>query len=183
MTVILGYRNKNNVYIGADSQGSSGWDSRNRADPKVFKAHGILYGFTSSYRMGQILRFHSEEVSCFSRGGDVYKYVVTKLVPMWRRILGEHGFKSTDNSVEKGGTFIIGIDGHIFSIQDDFQVAQHEEDYCSVGCGFSYALGAMSILDTLDLTPEEKIKKAISSTINFSNGCGGKINIVSSVEK
>ena len=64
MTVIVGYVDEENgkVYIGSDSQGVSGDHTINRADPKVFISHGITYGFTSSYRMGQILRFHSEEV-------------------------------------------------------------------------------------------------------------------------
>ena len=174
MTVIVGLRADDGVYLGCDSQGSAGWNKTHRKDPKIFIAHGIGYGFTSSYRMGQIIRYHSTEVLSNLRESDLYGYVVTGLVPMYRQILGDHGYKATVNGEESGGTFLIAIDGRLFKIEGDFQVAESHECYDSVGCGASFALGSLYTQDKKK-SPKNIIKEAIESAMNFSNGCGGNI--------
>ena len=176
MTVIVGLKHKGSVYLGCDSQGSSGWNKRNREDSKIFTAHGIGYGFTSSYRMGQIIKYHAEEALHKGRETDVYGYVVKCLVPMYRDILGKHGYKQTIHGEESGGTFLIAIDGHLFCIHGDFQVAEVVDDYDSVGCGESYALGSLFSYTNTD--PEKRINKAIDAAKHFSNGCGGETKII-----
>ena len=76
MTMIVAVKHQGEVYLGCDSLGSSGTDGRFRKDPKIFMAHGIGYGFTSSYRMGQILKHHTVEILDNVRESDTYAYVV-----------------------------------------------------------------------------------------------------------
>lgn len=175
MTVIVGLKTKAGVYLGCDSQGSAGWDKTDRKDQKIFTAHGIGYGFTSSYRMGQILRYHSTEVLSTVREKDVFGYVVTHLVPMWRNILGEHGYKTNIHGQDEGGIFLIAIDGHLFKIDSDFQVSEGDLDYAATGCGEGYALGAL-YGQASDLAPVDRIQVAIESAKAFSNGCGGQVH-------
>lgn len=173
MTIVVGIEHEGSVYLGCDSQGSAGWEKIDRKDPKVFTAHGIGYGFTSSYRMGQILRFHSTEVLSSIRKSDPYRYVVTCLVPMYREILGEHGYKTTKDGEERGGTFLIAVDGHLYTIENDFQVSESSADYAAVGCGFAYALGHLYATQ-INVAPEDRLLQSIAAAVNFSNGCGGK---------
>lgn len=180
MTCVVGYENNGEVYIGADSQGSSGWDKTDRADHKVFISHGILYGFTSSYRMGQILKYHSTRLFSPIREKDPFGYVVTCLVPMWRAILKEHGFTSIENNTETGGSWLLGVDENLFTIESDFQVSKSKHCYSAVGCGARYALGALAAMeDSVTDTPRSKITKAINTSMKFSNGVGGDIKILS----
>lgn len=177
MTVIVGIKQEGKVYIGGDTQASNGWDKAYRTDSKVFIARGIAYGFTSSYRMGQILKYHSEDVLSPTRTEDTHGYVVKHLVPMWRRILQENGYMKTESGREDSGTFIVGIDGELFAVYDDMQVASTEKDYMSCGCGSSYALGALYNINPFS-SPKERISKAIETACEFSSGCGGAINTV-----
>jgi hypothetical protein len=55
MTCIVGLRQGGKVFIGGDSAGISGWDVTVRADPKVFLSGPYAMGFTSSFRLGQLL--------------------------------------------------------------------------------------------------------------------------------
>ena len=57
MTAIVGLVDSGIVYIGGDSAGASGWSLTVRADAKVFFNAGYLFGFTTSYRMGQLIRY------------------------------------------------------------------------------------------------------------------------------
>ena len=55
MTCIAAITEKGKVYMGGDSAGVSGYDITIRADEKVFKNGQCVFGFTSSFRMGQLL--------------------------------------------------------------------------------------------------------------------------------
>lgn len=57
MTCIVGLVDQGNVWIGGDSAGVGGYDLMLRADQKVFRNGDFLMGFTSSFRMGQLLRY------------------------------------------------------------------------------------------------------------------------------
>lgn len=185
MTVIVGYKHKgvggkkDIVYIGGDSLGASGYDITERVDEKVFVVHGIAYGFTSSYRMGQILRYHSEEIVSELRYVDLFAYIVTELIPMWKRIMKDHGYMTISNNNEKGGEFLVGIDGRLFKISSDFQVGESLDRYSATGCGRSYALGYLYSTSIKD-NPVIVVNRAVKAAIKFSGGCGGNIKIVRS---
>lgn len=58
MTCIVGLKHKDKVYIGGDSLGANtAFQKTVRADEKVFQKDDMIFGFTSSFRMGQILRY------------------------------------------------------------------------------------------------------------------------------
>ena len=58
MTCIVGLVHADGVTIGADSAGCDGaWGIVTRADTKLFHNGPFLFGFTSSFRMGQLLRY------------------------------------------------------------------------------------------------------------------------------
>lgn len=174
MTIIVAVKDKNDTIIGADTQASSGWDKINRRDSKVFITHGVGYGFTTSYRMGQILRFHSEFIDLSE--GDPFELTVSKLVPMWRGILSTNGYTKVDNNRESGGTFIVSFRGRIFTIEGDFQVGEPRSDFAAVGCGSAYALGALYASSDREFSARERVSLAISAASEFSNGCGGDVD-------
>ena len=57
MTCIVAVTDGQTVVIGGDSAGAAGQELRIRADPKVFLVGSFAIGFTTSFRMGQILRY------------------------------------------------------------------------------------------------------------------------------
>lgn len=179
MTVIVGYKHEGKVYIGGDTAGWSSYRTVVRKDTKVFVSNGIAYGFTSSYRMGQILKYHTYRVLDDSRENDVYGYVVRCLVPMWKDILKSHGYMRTNSGEDEGGTFLVGIDGRLFLVDADFQVAESEDEYDACGSGLEYALGALDTATELGITePEKVLNLAVGSAIKNSPGCGGNLEYV-----
>ena len=57
MTCIVGLVHEGVVYIGGDSAGVARLSLTVRADEKVFRNSDFLMGFTTSFRMGQLLRY------------------------------------------------------------------------------------------------------------------------------
>ena len=169
MTCIVGMIEKNKVYIGGDSAGVSGLNVTVRKDTKVFKVGKFIIGCTSSFRMIQLLRF-SFHPPKKHEDTDLYQYMCTDFVNALLSCFKDGGFAEINSSVENGGTFLVGVDGRLFTIGDDFQVGESADGFDSVGCGSSFSKGALHILKDQKLSPESKIKIALESAVRFSGG-------------
>jgi len=129
------------VWMGGDSAGLSGWDLTVRADEKVFAREPYLFGFTGSFRMGDILRYHAR-LPAPPAGGDLRRFMVTRFVEGVRASLNKYGFARKEHSQERGGQFLVGVRGRIFTIDSDYQVGEASHGFDAVGCGDMIALGS-----------------------------------------
>lgn len=175
MTCIVGLVDGKNVYMGADSSGISGYDLMLRKDKKIFKKsndHGDLFliAFSNSFRMGQILKY------CFEPPPhldfiDIHEYMVKDFVSSVRESFTNHGVYSRKDEVEDGW-ILVGIEGRLFTIEPDCQVAETTLPYYSIGCGDSYAKGAMFSNHHLG-DPKKRIIHALECSERFSAGVRG----------
>lgn len=180
MTCIVGLVQNGVVHIGGDSLGVGGYCKSVRADKKVFHRGPFVIGFTSSFRMGQILQ-HKLEVPEHKEGVDDYAYMVTEFVDAVRKCLKDAGFAKKLNEEETGGTFLVGYRGRLYEIEDDYQVAMFEDEYSAVGCGHDIAKGAMYAQPSFT-HPVERIRVALEAASRFSAGVGGPLHFVSSAD-
>lgn len=180
MTCVVGMVENGKVVMGADSLGASGYDALHRKDPKVFRNGQYLIGFTSSYRMGQILMVAS--LPKFEPGQyDEYQFMLRRFVPGIREALSAGGYTKKKDEREEGGTFLVGFNGRLFQIEDDFQVAESSEDYDACGCGRPYALAALMSLEHnpwRHTTPQDNIRWALMVAAHYSNGVGEPFTIL-----
>lgn len=167
MTCIVGLVDQGNVWMGGDSAGVAGLDISLRADPKVFRNGAFLVGFTSSFRMGQLLRFRLAPPPR-RPDQDLFRYMVCDFVEAVRLCLKDGGFAHRSNDVETGGFFLVATEGRLFSIQDDYQVSEFNRGFHAIGCGSAYALG--SLHTTRDLPGEVRVRKALETAEHFSGG-------------
>jgi ATP-dependent protease HslVU (ClpYQ) peptidase subunit len=176
MTCIVGLVDKGKVYLGGDSAGvRADLQIMVRKDPKVFKVEKFVIGFSSSFRMGQLLMKSLKPPKISPKDKkDLYKYMTTKFVDEIRRVFKAGGYLEVKAGVEVGGNFLVGIEGHLFHIQPDFQVSETYEPYTAIGCGEQYALTALHILTsfptTKKLTPQQKLEFALGAASKFSGG-------------
>jgi ATP-dependent protease HslVU (ClpYQ) peptidase subunit len=176
MTCIVGVAREGCVWIGADSAGVAGYDLSIRADRKVFRNGEFVMGFTSSFRMGQLLavklvppHYHPDV--------DVWRYMVGDFAEAVRRCLKDGGFAKVENGVESGGQFLVGFRGRLFQVEGDFQVGERTDGFDAVGCGESFALG--SLAETVGMEPEARVKRALTVAERFSAGVKGPFHIES----
>jgi ATP-dependent protease HslVU (ClpYQ) peptidase subunit len=176
MTCIIGLKDGGDIYIGADSLGSTSYLKRQITTPKVFMVGDHLIGGTGSWRMLQLLQYSLKvpEQDC----EDDLQHLVTNFVPAIRELFKEHGYSRIENNEEKGGTFLLGYNSNLYSIESNFQITEHLELYDATGSGEEVALGAMgALIDNLMLTPEQKITKALELAAKYSKGVGGPFHI------
>jgi len=179
MTCIIGLVDKNIVYMGGDSAGVAGYTLTVRADQKVFKAGEFLMGFTSSFRMGQLLRY-SLKPPKYHPDIDLFEYMVVDFVNSLRECLKSGGYAKKDKEEETAGTFLIGFHGRLFKIGSDYQVGESELPFDACGCGEEIAVGSM--FSTSEMEPEDRIRLALSAAEQFSAGVRGPFTILNTLE-
>lgn len=176
MTCIVGIAEGGNVWIGGDSAGVAGYSLTRRKDVKVFRNGPFIMGFTSSFRMGQLLA-HALNPPKRHADADVYSFMVTDFIDAVRSCLKSGGYAETRNSAERGGTFLVGYEGRLFQVQGDYQVGESLHGYDACGCGEEYALGALHA--TVGRPSEERVRMALAAAEEFSAGVCGPFNVMS----
>ena len=164
MTCIIGLVSGGHVYIGGDSAGVAGYSLTVRSDPKVFINGEFVMGFTTSFRMGQLLRFKFTP-PVVPENVDPYKFMVTDFIEAVRKCLKAGGYLKKESEREEGGTFLVGWRGVLYEICDDLQVGIAGEPFDAVGCGHDLAKGAVAALLTTRL--QHRPKQLIISALEI----------------
>jgi ATP-dependent protease HslVU (ClpYQ) peptidase subunit len=169
MTCIVGIVHKQTVYIGGDSAGvDSSFNKVLRADRKVFVNGPFIMGFTSSFRMGQLLQYGLKP-PVKPKLMDDMKFMVTRFMDGVRDCFKNHGFGYiTEGEDNEGGDFLVGFNGKLYQVEGNFQVGEALWPYASVGCGANYALGALYATDGME--PDARIRRALEAASVFSAG-------------
>ncbi len=136
-------------------------------------------GFTSSFRMGQLLQYVFKSPEHCSDLSD-FKFMTTNFIDEVRRCLKDGGFATKKEEQESGGTFLVGYHGHLYQIAGDYQVAENVLHYDACGCGADIALG--SLYSTVG-SPTKRLETALKAAEQFSAGVRGPFHYISSVEK
>lgn len=178
MTCIVGLVENNKVYIGGDSASVSGQTTRVSAIPKVFSVTStlanhedrFLIGYTSSWRMGQILEHHLgfAEAELPKVGDSLREFMVCVFVERVRQLFKEFGYSTVENNEETAGQFLVGYSGHLCFIDSDYQVNETVNGMDACGAGEQYALGALYATKDSALTPYQRIDIALEAAAEFS---------------
>ncbi len=190
MTCIAAVTDGKTVWIGGDAAGV-GQETLSvsiRSDKKVFlrESQGTVwgFGFTGSYRMGQLIRYELvlPRVTRLDVK-DLERFMVKKFIPALRKILTLGGASSNESGVETGGEFIVGILGKIFVVESDFQVASPEEPIYAVGSGAAFALGALHVLERFragggTIERDKQVLEALETSECYSAGVRKPFTIV-----
>lgn len=177
MTCIVGYAEDGICYMGGDSAGVSGWDLLLVRDPKVFRKKDMVFGWTGSFRMGQLLEYRLE-IPQHHPDVDDATYMRTDFVDAVRACLKEYGFARVEDNVDQGGHFLVGYRGTIYRVESDFQVFVHAKPYDAVGCGSSFALGALHAMRGDDVDPTTRVILALTTAADLSAGVREPFTVV-----
>lgn len=146
MTCIIGLKDKKNrkLYIGGDSCAGNAeqYTVHTIKQPKVFSKGAFLIGYTTSFRMGQIIeRFLTPPPIPSNK--KLYYYMIDDFIPAVMKILKEHNWAKNKDGREIGGKFIVGIRDSLFLIDSNYQVDEYQNDFLVCGCGDAYAEGSL----------------------------------------
>ena len=176
MTCIVGLKHGGKVYIGGDSAGVGNYDLTLRADKKVFRNGPYVIGFTSSFRMGQLLAYKLSPPEP-KRDQDLMGFMVVDFIDAVRDCLKYSGFARVKENEEEGGNFLVGYGDRLFNIGTDFQVGESIAGYDAAGCGESFALGSLHA--TKKMKPRDRVILALEAAEALSAGVRGPFTVLS----
>jgi hypothetical protein len=172
VTVIAGLVHNGRVHIAGDSAGVAGYSLTVRADAKVWAAGPYAFGFTTSFRMGQLLRY-AYQPPAPPEDHDLHRFMVTTWTDALRTCLKDGGWARKDSEQEQGGTFLVGVSGRLFIVGGDYQIGEPADGYAAVGCGEDLALGALHATTALGLKPRRRLAHALAAAEHHSAGVTG----------
>ena len=176
MTCIVGMQRNGVVWLGADSLASNENIKYTSDSPKLvyFPGEGnnkaLVIGFTTSWRLGQLLQYNLDVPEHYADDSDM-EYIVADLIPVIRETFKEGGFLaqiSNNGEVgrEQGGSFIIAYNGILYEITADFSVIAPKEGYVAVGSGYLVATGAIAFhkINNPKAHPLKTLHKVLEAT-------------------
>ncbi|MEV5710848.1 hypothetical protein [Actinoallomurus sp. NPDC052274] len=182
MTAIVGITDGKTVVIAGDSAGVGGDVTQPRLDAKVFVNGPYVIGYTTSFRMGQILRYAFKAPVPPDGEDGLHAFMCTGFINGVREGLKEGGWASKSNDQEEGGSFLVGLRGRLFEIGSDYQVGELADGYTAVGCGAEIALGALHATADAGMPLEARAIAALEAAAHFSTGVRAPFTIVGTAE-
>jgi ATP-dependent protease HslVU (ClpYQ) peptidase subunit len=178
MTCIVAIAQNGTVYMGADhaaSDDKTGW-ILSRKEPKCFKVGQYAIAFTDSFRMGQILQYSwtPPKYTPTKTNSGLDKFMRTKFIDSVKVAFKDGGYGSIGSSSDEdtGGIFIVGLEGRIFTIDEDFHVGENMVNYMAEGSGGQIALGALYATKN-QKNPKLRIKAALEAATEFNMSVAG----------
>lgn len=176
MTAIVGIVSAGRVLIGGDSAGVAGYSITVRRDPKVFTVGPYVFGFTSSFRMGQLIRFAFQPPAPPS-GDSLDRFMVTAWIDQLRETLSKGGWAKVEAQQEQGGCILVGVQGRLFRVDGDYQVGEPADGYGAIGSGEEVALGALHATRDADMFAEDRALAALRAAEHHCAGVVGPFTL------
>jgi hypothetical protein len=178
MTCIVAIAQNGTVYMGSDhaaSDDKTGW-ILSRKEPKCFKLGQYAIAFTDSFRMGQILQYSwtPPKYTPTKTNSGLDKFMRTKFIDSVKVAFKDGGYGNIGSSSDEdtGGIFIVGLEGRIFTIDEDFHVGENIVNYMAEGSGGQIALGALYATKN-QKNPKLRIKAALEAATEFNMSVAG----------
>jgi len=161
MTCIAAYLDTNgDIYMGGDSIGVLDYTYLTVKEPKIFRRKNMVFGYTTSFRMGQILQYDID-IPAHHSELKTNEYLISVFIPKIISKFEETKFLKIEDNQTVGGLFLIGYDKKIFLIEPTFSVLETESNYNSCGCGEDFARSAFWMMENKKVKPKDKVITAL----------------------
>jgi len=134
--------NKQKIIMGADSSAVDETIHTPHITPKVFVKGEFGIGYCHSFRLGQILEFWFTPPHIPEGEENLMKYMVMDFIPELKGALALQDYPNHEDEKTEW-SLIVGVRGHIFTVESDWHVGYDDIPYASIGAGSAYALGAI----------------------------------------
>lgn len=181
MTCICGMVRDGHVYMAGDMMGSNGFTGRVYPDSKVFVNGNFIVGYTSSFRMGQILEWNWEE-PLRQEGISDRQYMQQNVVESLRETFAVYGYGVKEGLEDVGGNFLIGYKGNLYEMQDNFSLLCIN-DFSAIGSGQYHAEAILlNNFNNLERHPFNIMQDAIVTAAYFTQSVSEECTMYSSNE-
>ena len=170
MSVVVAIKENGKIYLGCDSQVSSGGTRTTLKNPNNYKIWnisglpGCFMGSVGDLRDACLIRTSDEVLTDYDLYRDRvdYSFVVNHMVPTIINLLRDAHFLPSDGPfTAMESSYLFAFRNKLYAIHRDGSVIEID-DYVAIGSGKNEAIG--SLLSTEGQTPERRIIQAIKAS-------------------
>lgn len=124
-------------------------------DDKVFSVGDLIFGICGSFRVMNVLQYQftaPERGSTVDARTYMYKYVLEEL----KKLLNEKNVSEVKDNLHDGYPVLIGYEGEIYLMQQDFSMIRHDMDFMTIGSGSETANGYLEASYSLKHMPHTR---------------------------
>ena len=187
MSVIVAIKENGVVYMGADSQTTTGRRKRNGLNETSFKItrleNGMLVGITAERLTRQTIFAYSEIFTLDKNGELTRKHLVKEIIPKLVAILNEEELmiKKEDALPYMDGQILLAYKGVLYEICRNFSIYKYE-DFQLLGYGVDY--GQFVLANTKDIDDvNERIIKTLDTVAKYSHQVGSPYLLIDTKEQ
>ena len=171
MTLVIAISDGQRLVFAADSAASNlkTGEIYNLDNEKIFACGPWLIGHTTSYRLGQVLRYQVSWPTPPADLNHLESFIVREVVEPVRKAMRGAGASKRIQGADNGGSFLVGYAGQIFAIADDYSVVHFPHPFAAIGHGRHVAYGALHALQESPISLEEKCRAALEASEAFDN--------------
>jgi len=171
MTCIVAVKKNNTIVVGADRQYvySDSSDGIPNGPMKIWRANGIIVGVAGSGRVTQLLKYNLDIPEQKNIETDT-DYIYRTIVDSVKKTLKANGACRESEKVEFISDYTAALfvfKNTIYTLQEDFQVFEHQGPFWAIGAGRSYALGALDALYDSVPSAEELTRIALEVSAKY----------------
>lgn len=184
MTCIVGLEHGGKVYLASDSIATDLYVCGTRREPKVFKREEFVFGYTTSFRMGNLIQYKLKLPKPPRKNGNLNKFLCTKFIDSLRSCFESNGFMGVSDSDsigkgrDEGGIFLVGLRGKLYIVDEQFCVGSSIDGFDAVGSGREHALAAMHALDGYVTHPKDRLTIALETAQKYGTTVRGPWDFV-----
>jgi ATP-dependent protease HslVU (ClpYQ) peptidase subunit len=178
MTCIVGLNTGNKIIIAGDGMGSNGFTGFQEKKPKVFKKDNFIFGVCGDFRVMQILanKFSAPKRMIDQTTDDyIYNTFIDYIFTLFK---DNNCLNLKDGKLEFQGSFLFGYEKELYQMFGNFQININSLGYDECGSGGYHAIASLYSTNGLDISPEDRVKKAIECANQFVISVDNKIDIV-----
>jgi len=186
MSVVIGYKQNGRVWMGADSQTTASGCKVTSTSHKLFMLNSeplnVLIGVSGSLRTSNILFYSFKPPNRDpDTSGDIY--INTIFIDAIKDLCKQNDFASLKDGASRVGDesqLLIGYDGNLYIVEEDFVVYSAVDNYMAIGSGEDFASGAMYAMESINTSmPRAMIETALGAACKHSLYCGEPYKILS----
>lgn len=185
MTIIIAYKEKDKIWMGADSQCTDGGTAIHLKTEKIVKKKieniDIIYGVAGYIRVNNILKYNFNEPQFDENCQTLDDYMYKTWLKSFRKTITKNGFKDTSEGIDNfnDSILLVGIQGRIFRVDSNYQMYEINEDYTCIGSGSSYARGALYVTKCMEIPIDTKVGLALEAACHYNIYCSEPFSILS----
>lgn len=178
MTCIVGINTGSKIIIAGDNMGSNGFVSMQDKKPKVFKKGDFIFGVCGSYRVMQILANKFEAPKRFV-GQSTDDYIYNTVANYIYSIFDSNNVLELKDGLKRfSGSFLFGYEKELYQMCGNFQIHINSKNYDECGSGGYHAIASLYSTEGLNISPEDRLIKAIECANEFVISVDNKIDMV-----